>query len=485
MAFVLGACLLNPALGLGGELDEKIENVLQEKRLEGATVGVSVIKVDSGDVLYSRNADQSMIPASNGKIVTAATALRELGEDYEFKTSLWIDGYIDTGGVLEGGLLLVGKGDPTIGSWDFQEGIEDRSESADMTAKAFEDWAGWLAQHGVRRIRGEILLDASFFDNTPTPPDWPEGQMWRHYCAPVGGLTYQNGCVRVIVKPGAKAGEPANVRLKPPVPGLSVRNSCDTKPQKHLIWFDRDAGSSVIQVGGDVRKDSVGYAGWVTVPDPVTFAGQALAHEVRSAGIQLDGRVRRVVGKPGGGQWRRLFQRRVPLLDVLRIMMVNSVNPYAEHVVKTMGAEIRGEGSWGAGLKVMTKSMERLGLASEPFRLADGSGMSRRNRVTAQLMSGLLREMANGPKDDVFRRLLAKPGEGTLDRRFRQEPYRSSVWAKTGFLRGVGALSGYARTREGDDVAFSILINDFSRGSNPDMKQIEDRIVRAIVDIDG
>ncbi len=465
-----------------GELDGSIDQVLGDQRLEGATVAISVVSLKSGKTIYSRNADKPMIPASNQKLITAATALHELGRRYEFTTALWMDGQVGTDGVLNGDLLIEGGGDPTICSWEYKKWAQKGTLSSGGKVNAFQQWAKQLDAKDLRRIRGDVLVDASVFDDQRTPGDWPDGQMWRQYCAPVAGLTYQQGCVRVIVKPGKKVGNPARVRLSPETSGLSVRNTCDTRPHRHAIWFDRDSDSSVIKVGGDVRHGSVGYSGWVTVPDPAMFAGEAFAQKLQNAGIQLEGKVHKMSGKPPGQQWHRVFQRRVSLLDVLHLMLVESINPFAEHVVKTIGAERKGKGTWEAGLKTISASLKTWGASADSFRLADGSGMSRRNRLTTGLICRVLRKMGKGPKGGLFRRLLAEPGEGTLKHRFQRKPYRSRVQAKTGFLRRVGALSGYAKTKKGTDVAFSILINDFTRGSNPDMKQIEDQIVRVIID---
>lgn len=469
--------------GWAGDLREYVDQALGDRRIEGATVAVHVVDIESGEVLYSRRADAPMIPASNQKIITAAAALSELGPRYEFRTGLYIRGQIDDEGALQGDLLLRGGGDPTPGSVEFREYLEERKGREEDFPTVWRMWAERLAERGLRRVRGEIIVDDRFFDRRHLHPDWPRAQIWRKYCPTVAALVYQDSCVGVSVKPAESVGDPARVILDPPVPGLQIANTCITKPERHVIWFDRDAGSRTIRVGGYVRHESVGYSGRVTVPEPALFAGRAFAHELKQAGLDPEKGVRLVEGErpTENREWRRLFERRVPLTDVLRVMLTGSENLYAEQVVKTMGAVKSGEGSWKAGLARMATVLRGMEVPQDSFHPADGSGMSRRNRLTAKLICRVLSKMVNLGGED-FSGLLAAPGEGTLRRRFRRKPYRTSIRAKTGFLRKVGALSGYARTAGGRRVVFSILINDFTGGSNPDMKQIEDKVVRSIVD---
>jgi D-alanyl-D-alanine carboxypeptidase/D-alanyl-D-alanine-endopeptidase (penicillin-binding protein 4) len=155
--------------------------------------------------------------------------------------------------------------------------------------------------------------------------------------------------------------------------------------------------------------------------------------------------------------------------------------------VKTLGAELRGEGSWEAGMEAVAEGLGRLGLDRREFRLRDGSGLSRNNAVTPAAMARLLVRMQRSEQGRLLRSLLAAPGcDGTLKHRLTDAPYRQSVRAKTGYINGVGALSGYATARSGVRVAFSILVND---SVNPvgtySMRQTVDGLCRIIVDHAG
>jgi D-alanyl-D-alanine carboxypeptidase/D-alanyl-D-alanine-endopeptidase (penicillin-binding protein 4) len=165
-------------------------------------------------------------------------------------------------------------------------------------------------------------------------------------------------------------------------------------------------------------------------------------------------------------------------------MLQESQNMYAETVVKTIGAEQGGEGSWDAGLRCAAGMLRDLHFKDEEFKLADGGGMSRTNRLPPALLCAVLMDMNRSQYKGVLAELLAAPGEeGTLERRFKDPEYARRIRAKTGYLRGVGALSGYVEAKSGLHVTFSILINDFRDPSgNLGMKDVEDRIACAIVD---
>lgn len=464
-------------------LADKINSILAGGDLRKADVGIHVVASGSGRVIYRRNAMHRFIAASNEKLVTAATALDALGDDYEFETAVYARGAI-ADGVLRGDLILRGGGDPTLGGrYDDEDALE-----------IFKRWARVLRAKGLRRVAGDVVADDTFFDRQYRHPRWPKDQAWKWYCTSTSALSINDNCVQVTVKPGAAAGAGALLELSPSTTPVKLLNLCKTSGKRHAIWFDREAGSNVIKVGGYVRLGSAGYSHKVTVPDPPLYAATVLRQALEEDGISIKGQVRLVQKRDAdlyeGAQ--RLCVRKAALLPVLRTMVKRSHNHYAEQIIKTVGAETsgvraersRGAGSWEAGLGRAARLLRSLGFRDAEFRLDDGSGLSRQNMLPPALLTTLLTRMRRSPYDPTFASLLAVAGEdGTLARRLTEEPYRGNVRAKTGYLSRVGALSGYATTRSGIEVAFSILIND---PHNPpgtySMRQKLDTVCRAIVD---
>ncbi len=464
-------------------LDGRISAILSKPVYRRAAVGVQVVELGTGRVIYARNAGRKFIVASNEKLVTAAAALQILGENYEFRTAILARGTI-VGGVLRGDLILRGGGDPTLGG---------RYEDEDALA-IFRRWAGVLRTKGLQRVTGDVVGDDTFFDRVSRHPNWSEAEASKWYCPSTSALSVNDNCVVITVKPGASAGAPAVLLTTPAGAPVELVNLCKTSAKRQGIWFEHRGEGNVIAVAGFVSQSSRGYSQQVTLPNPPLYAAGLLKAALEAEGIAVDGQARvvqraRAVSSdavlltaeapaPGG---QTLCVRRTSLMPVLAVMLKESHNYYAEQLIKTIGAETSGAGSWPAGLARAGAVLRELGFAEADFDLDDGSGLSRRNHLTPALLSGLLSRMWNSDHGPVLVSLLAAAGEeGTLERRLTAPPYRGNIRAKTGYINGVSALSGYATTRAGTEVAFSILINDPSPAYS--MREVRDAICRAIVD---
>ena len=462
------------AAGTGSEQTSLASAIADARRSLGLRkddVGVHVMALGSGRVIYGHNATRRFKAASNMKLVTAATALDALGEGYEFQTALYAGGPVESG-VLRGDLILRGGGDPMLG------GRYEDEDAADI----FRRWARVLKARGIARIDGDVVADDSFFDRVARHPDWANYPAWKWYYGNVCAVSINDNCVTVVVRPGDAAGQPARVAFQPAAAPVNALVTCETSAKRHAVWFDREVGSDVIKVGGSVRLGTDGYSHPVTVPDPALYAAAVLKDSLGREGVPVRGRARVVAQGQGGvpPDAEPLCLRKTALPAVLRAMLTRSHNHIAEQVIKTVGAEAAGRGSWETGLGRAASMLRERGFGEGDFRLADGSGLSRQNELTPELLSSLLFRMSRARPDAPFADLLPAPAEeGTLRSRLTREPYRSAVRAKTGYLNGVGALSGYARTRGGTEVAFSILVNSTTVGS---MRERVDTLCRAIVD---
>jgi len=471
---ITGALCASPAAGRS-VLARRLNALLSDPELANARVGVEVAAIATGRILYRRGATERFIAASNEKLVTATAALFALGRDYEFVTRLYATGPLK-GPEFDGDLVLRGGGDPTIG------GRYDEQSAAEV----FGAWARRLSERGLRVVKGDIVADDTFFDRQYRHPSWSKYPPWKWYYTGVSALAVNDNCALVTVRPGASSGDPAEIDVSPPSAALPVLNLCKTHPEKHAIWFERQPGAAATKVGGYVRLGTSGYSQYVALPDPSLYAPAVLRQALAEQGIRLDGTVRLVRGgeRLDYGRFVLLCERRTPLLPVLGTMLRRSHNHYAEQVIKTVGAETWGTGSWRGGIARAEQVLEQMGFHRGEFRLDDGSGLSRRNELSPALIVSLLLQMSREPYGALFPSLLAESGgEGTLKNRLTEPPYRGNVRAKTGYLNGVGALSGYAACRTGIKVAFCIMINDDrSPPGSYSMRQKLDGICRAIVD---
>lgn len=436
---------------------------------ETSAVGVDVVEVGSGESAYTYGADDARTIASNTKLFTTAAALDALGPGYLYETRLDMRGIVQDG-VLRGDLGVVGAGDPNISG---------RAFDGDSYG-AFRPWARELAARGIRRVAGDLFLDDGLFEALEIHPDWPRQQLASWYEAPVAALSFNDNCILVRVWPREKSGL-VRVETVPPVHIFQVFNTAVTTNSRHHNHLTVLRHEDRLVVAGTIYRGSGPLEVWVTVPDPVQYFGMAMIDALAEEGIEVQGRPRQVQHLPGP-VWERVAVYRSSLLDAIRIANKRSQNFFAESLVKLLGARRCGDGSWGGGTRAVGEFLGALGVPSSAFHMVDGSGLSREDRFTPRAVTLLLRHMYLHRWGPEFVQSLASAGEleSSLHSRMTGPPYRGNVFAKTGTIEGVSALSGYARAASGKVYAFSILINrsrDVWRA-----RQAQDHIVMALVD---
>ncbi len=432
-------------------------------------LGVEVADVASGAPVYTYDADELRIPASNTKLFTTSAALATLGPGYVFETPLLARGRVE-GGVLHGDLAVVGAGDPTISERFTGDGYS-----------AFRPWAAALRERGIGRVEGDLLLVDGFFEGREIHPDWPTDQLAHWYEAPIAALSFNDNCVWVQVSP-SKSGH-ARVDVRPHLGLFPVQNLTQVSGSRrsHQVIVTRRPEASEIEVRGSVYRGASPLDTWITVPDPVAYFGAALTQALGQEGVALRGETRALERLPAGA-WERIAAHRTSLLTAIEVANKRSQNFYAESLLKTLGAEHCGDGSWRGGLEAVAEFLERAGIEPGSYHMVDGSGMSRANRFSADQVVRLLRHMYAHRWGEELVRSLPASGEmgASLEKRLTEAPYRGNVFAKTGTLDGVSALSGFARARSGRLYVFSILAN--RTHSAWQARRAQDAIVRAIID---
>jgi D-alanyl-D-alanine carboxypeptidase/D-alanyl-D-alanine-endopeptidase (penicillin-binding protein 4) len=442
-------------------LNDAISQLLARPALKGVDAGVHVIRLSDGKPLIARQSEKLFIPASNQKLLTTAAALVDLGPDYEFRTTV---------GTAGRDLVVVGGGDPTIGG---------RFTDGDPTVY-FRRWAGVLKSQRLTHFAGDLVVDDSFFDRQFVHPHWPKRDLGHWYAAPIGALALNDDCVDVRVAPGPRPDAPAEVSLVPATHYFTIENRTRTvaTTKQHAPRVDRRGGSRTILADGGMYQRAQPITSWVTVDDPTLFFATVLREVLAQEGISVAGTIRRAAGAGQSGEFRPRVLHRFRLGPAIRVTNKESQNFYAEQILKTIGAE-HGDGSWSGGRKAATHALKRLGLDPASFVLDDGCGLSREDRLSPRAITTLLQLMHRGEHGEQFRESLAVAGiDGTLARRLDDERYRGRVWAKTGSITGVRAISGYVQTRSGEWLAFSFLANNVRNS----VREVQDDLCKLLVD---
>lgn len=443
-ALVALCATLAPAAGRPAgstPLEARLAAVLDGPLLRGARVGALVVARDDGRVLFAHDADAALVPASNQKLLTALAALAAFGPAHRFETTVLADRLPDAQGAV-GTLVVRGGGDPAL---------------------ATEDWwriATALHAAGLRRIAGDLLVDDSLFDAERWHPAWG-AVTTRGYYGPVGALNANFGAFAVEAAPGPAPGAPARVSLDPPIPWLRLAARATTGTGvAYAIEATRDATADgeLVQVTG--RTPASGAPARITrsVSDPARYAGELLRWQLTAQGVAIGGAVGRGAAAPAAPVLVAFPGR--PVAELVRLLNKSSHNPVAESLVKSLAVRAHGPpGDWEGGVAALAAELGALGLGLDGVRIVDGSGLARENRVTPRVLVDALRladrSFGFGPELETSLPIAAT--DGTL--RERGRAIAGHLRAKTGFLSGVAALSGYASVADGGQAVFSLLVN--------------------------
>ncbi|MGH3442127.1 MAG: D-alanyl-D-alanine carboxypeptidase/D-alanyl-D-alanine endopeptidase [Nitriliruptorales bacterium] len=379
-------------------LQAGLADLLAEPTLDlDGTVGIAVVN-DRGYVVLAHGADLPVLPASTQKLVTAAAALRGLGPDFRWATTLLATTSPTREGFLRGDLVLVGSGDPTLASPEYAALAYPERPRARL-----EELADAVAADGIRHVTGSVIGDGSYFSGPSLARGWSQGYLDDRDAAYASGLTVDGG----------------------------------------LEVTYRDDGRAI----------------GVATEDPARTTAEVFVRLLRARGITVAG------GARSGAAPRRAREvgrvESPPLSRVLDYMVKRSDNHLADGVFLTLGAELGGRGSWTGAAAAVHAALSDLGLDWTGTVLADGSGLSRADRLTPTLLAALDRHMTRSELGDTWSGLMAVAGRtGTLRRRLRGTLADGRLLAKTGTLDDVRALAGHVVGRAGSRYHFAVVAND-------------------------
>jgi len=451
-----------------GQLGNAIDRILQDKRLSGTITGVSIRHAATGEVIYNHLGDTRLHPASSIKLLTGAAALEVLGEEFRFTTEVLSDGLIQ-GSVLHGNIYLKGKGDPTLLKEDF-----------DTLAKN-------LRETGIKQVNGNLIGDDTWYDNVRLSPDITWTDEPYYYAAQVSALTaspnedYDSGTVIVEAFPNKTVGKPAVIKVYPETEVMTVINRSTTVGRKvsRDITITRQHGTNTIIIDGTIPVESNSAREWITIWEPSFYALDLFEKSLLDNGVLFFGEPSVALGKTPAKAVVLTSKESIPLKEMFIPFMKLSNNGIAEVLAKEMGKSVHGEGSWKNGLKVIEEYAGKSGLNKDVIQLRDASGMSYISTISANELSKLLYEVQKKPWYDTFLTSLPVAGNsdrfigGTLRNRVN---ITGNVKAKTGRLLAVSSITGYAETKDGETMTFSIVINNHVDGVKP----VEDLIVSEI-----
>ena len=456
----------------GSSLEERIHEFSMDSALKNASWGICVIDVTSGKILASHNEHQALVPASTQKILTTVSALQMLGPDFKYETTLGYTGSIDNLGILQGDLVITGSGDPSFGSSILHDSLD--------LQRVFHHWLKDLRSSNITAINGRIIADASVFDDELIPRKWIWEDVGNYYGAGSSGLTVNENLYTVFFEAGQQIGLPVKVvQTDPVIPGMEFINLVRTGP--------RNSGDQVYIFGapyqmqrtltGTVPLGSKNFPVKGSIPDPPFYVASVFSQFLAEHDIiqkheattqrQLSADDKKTI------EIKHIFStwKSPPMSSITGHTNLNSVNTFAENLLKTIGSVIKGEGSTEAGISAIKEYWKGEGLETRGMFLYDGSGLSPSNRITVFHLATVLREMALSSTGDAFMAGLPLAGRtGSIARSFIGTPSENVLRAKSGYLSDVRSYAGYTQSRNGKTLAFAIIVNHYG-GSPATMRE--------------
>jgi len=450
---------LSPAELLKSQIDE----LLADRTLVEASVGVHIVDLRDGQILYTRNADVPLNPASNMKLTTTAVALALLGPEHTFATRLYHGKDALRGATIQGDLYLRGTGDPSFITEDIYAMASD------------------LAARGIQEVTGGIVVDNTAFDRDELPPGFDQKDELAPYRAPSGATSANFNTFVVRVQPGATVGATAIAIVNPPVPGITLINDVQTsRGRRNRQWADVEYEPGItVHLRGKIGIDANGGSYRYAVADPSRYAGEVMALVLGQRGIKV--RRKTITVGPTPTDARVVVTHNSAALSVL-IRSVNKLsnNFMAEQLLKVLD-DGPGPATFQGGLGRLREGLVELGVDLDGAVLGNGSGLYDNNRLSPHQITTLLIAMSRDFRyaSDFVGSLAVFGVDGTTRRRLHEGQARSWGRVKTGTLNDVSALSGYVGAPDREPIVFSMLFNELPSGPARG-RRIQDSVAEVI-----
>jgi D-alanyl-D-alanine carboxypeptidase/D-alanyl-D-alanine-endopeptidase (penicillin-binding protein 4) len=453
------------------------EKLFSDSSMLHASVSLCIADAITGSTVIEFNSVKSLVPASVQKLITSAVALEMLGPQYTFKTQVGYSGTFDTvTGLLKGNIIIKGGGDPALGSENFSEHYKD----------FLGYWTGAIIKLGIKKIDGRVITDDSYFDYQPVPPKWLWEDEGNYYGAGAYGLSVFDNTYQIHLNTTSSGNEVKITSVHPYECSYDLTNRLVASGSSDEGYIFASPYSKSGWIEGSVPAGVSDLIIKASVPDPPLLIARMLTNKLTKSGITLSGEPSSLRIERSNSNYDFVFVAETtspPLSDIAEVLNHQSVNLYAEHLIKELGKQFGIKGSTAAGVEVIKKFLRKEGVNTDGLFMEDGSGLSPLNAVSARELSDVLIYMNTRGKyfTEYFESLPEAGKEGTLKYHFRDPAFDSRLRAKSGSMTRVRSYAGYFTTIRGNKMVFSIIINNFSGTSSVVISGIEDILKQIIL----
>jgi serine-type D-Ala-D-Ala carboxypeptidase/endopeptidase (penicillin-binding protein 4) len=459
-------------------IQKKIDSLANSPFLQNGFVGVSIRSAKNQQNVVEFNAQKSLHPASTLKLVSTATALMALGENYSYPTTLEYSGQIKDS-VLTGNIIIKGTGDPSLGSWRFKNHLDYKQLT--------ELWAKKIKELGIKEIQGRVFGDGSFMEENVMPDTWSWGDMGNYYGAATYGLNFHENLYWVTFKPNNYMEGATLLKTAPDLPYY---------PKINRVLTDKAGTGDQVNIYATPYQDVLVMEGFVpmgenfsvkgSIPDPALFSAYFLDKKLKESGLKIT----ELPMSWMEANKKNIYIQRPPqttiletysspqLREIIRECNFHSINLYAETCLKTPSVLMNLGGSTEAAIKGLKQIWQGKGLKLEGLRMKDGSGLSPANAITPNNITDILSAMTTEKSFNAFYESIPIVGvSGTVQNLAKKSKAVGNVRAKSGSIDGVRAYAGYFTNKNGELMSFSMMLNKYNSEHGSATRELEKLIV--------
>lgn len=437
---------------------QALESFLADTALIHASYSLYIADAATGEAIMNINGGKSLKPASVLKLVTSAAAIELLGPYHTFTTTLGYTGELSKAGKISGDIIIKGGGDPVFASPNFP------LDYGDFPYR----WVDEMKTLGIKKISGRIITDDSYYDYQPLPRGWIWEDVGNYYGAGVYGASIFDNAYDIYFTTSASGTKPRITGILPEDFRFDLENYLISEGSTDNGYVFAAPYSNNGWIDGTIPVNRTDFVLSASIPDPPMLFATIMDHEIREAGIDVQGKPTtvRIEKSQPVFNYTPIAEYISPMLyEIIEVLNHESVNLYAETFVKELGKKYFGMGSARDGLKVINSFLDTLGIKG--MFLADGSGLSPVNSINSEGLARLLRHMKNnGRHFDYYLTSLPDAGkEGTLKNWFKDPVFDGCLKAKSGSMARVRSYAGYFTAASGREMVFSFICNDFTGSS--------------------
>lgn len=462
------------SLSIKGQ-EKAVQLMLSDSSMNYASLSVSIINTLNNEVIFEYDPEKSLMPASTMKLISSATALELLGPEYHFETAMGYTGAFNRQtGILEGDLIIKGGGDPALGSSYFR----------DEYGNFIDKWTDIVKRSGIRKIKGRVIADDSCYDFQPVPTAWMWEDIGNYYGAGVSGLSVSDNTYEIHLSTSSEGSRPVIRRIEPEESNIDLTNNLTAAGDEDNGYiFSAPYGTSG-WISGTIPVNREDFILKGSMSDPPLVLARLLNNKIDSSGIRISGlpSTARIEKREFNGINILATVTSPPLKKIIEVLNHESVNLFAEHLVRELGRVYAKKGTTGAGIEIIQKFLTDCRIDTKGMFLEDGSGLSPADAINTRGLATLLSYMKREGRyfADFFASLPEAGKEGTLKSVFRDPLFESRVRAKSGSISRVRSYAGYITTLSGNEFSFSIIVNNYTGPARKIISGIEE-IVRETI----